>query len=264
MRLFPFIRVCAILSIVLLGGCALSTTEEIHDPADLPPNVGLDTLPIYEQYSGAFDTKLALQKAENERRRELQDRIQHNYPNTNIPDPWIPPDPTQSEELMRALRYFPKDPYGNPDWTTAVQKGVITPKGALLKEDEKDEYKRDYERFKEAMSKVDPEKAPTEKFEDLGKYSAYGPFDLNIVFRINDRLMFNVLFPHKIHSYWLPCTVCHPKIFIPRKGANIFSMYDIWNGQYCGRCHGKVAFMPKGFLNCERCHKVGKKTMGIQ
>ena len=43
--------------------------------------------------------------------------------------------------------------------------------------------------------------------------------DTEILFEINDRLMANVLFPHKIHTYWLSCKVCHPKPYSSLKKA---------------------------------------------
>jgi c(7)-type cytochrome triheme protein len=61
----------------------------------------------------------------------------------------------------------------------------------------------------------------------------------------------NVIFPHFPHTFWLDCANCHPNIFIMKKGANPISMVKIVNGEFCGRCHGKVAFP---ISNCTRCH----------
>ncbi|NOY83652.1 MAG: hypothetical protein GXO96_02300 [Nitrospirae bacterium] len=61
----------------------------------------------------------------------------------------------------------------------------------------------------------------------------------------------NVIFPHEPHTYWLDCTNCHPGIFMMKKGGNPISMVKIVNGEFCGRCHGRVAFP---IANCTRCH----------
>ena len=79
-------------------------------------------------------------------------------------------------------------------------------------------------------------------------------YDKDVMFELNDDVMPDVLFSHKVHNFWLSCKDCHPEIFVDKKGANDFDMFDIWKGEYCGRCHGKVSFMPKGIENCKRCH----------
>ena len=127
---------------------------------------------------------------------------------------------------ITALEALPKDGLGNVNWTVAVVEGVIAPRSSLtsVEDDELDM-----------------------------------PLDLNIFIEAKTPLMANVLFPHSIHTYWLSCNNCHPKIFIPEAGANPISMVEIWEGQWCGRCHGKVAFnvfMPR--TNCVRCHVVRK------
>lgn len=128
---------------------------------------------------------------------------------------------------VRALTALPKDPFGNVNWTVAVVDGIIAPRSSLTGTEE-DEF-------------------------DV-------PLDLNIFIEAKTPLMANVLFPHSIHTYWLSCNNCHPKIFIPEAGANPISMNEIWQGKWCGRCHGKVAFdifMPRA--NCTRCHIVLKE-----
>jgi c(7)-type cytochrome triheme protein len=61
----------------------------------------------------------------------------------------------------------------------------------------------------------------------------------------------NVLYPHKPHTQMLGCENCHPSIFEPRAGANPITMTKINAGNYCGVCHGKVAFPLE---DCFRCH----------
>jgi c(7)-type cytochrome triheme protein len=125
---------------------------------------------------------------------------------------------------IQALDVLPVDGVGRVNWTAAVVQGLIAPRGSL-----------------------DP------NVEDMP------PLSLNIFIEAKTPLMANVLFPHSIHTYWLKCSNCHPKIFLPEAGANPISMKEIWKGEWCGRCHGKIAFspfMPRG--NCTRCHVVLK------
>ncbi|MFN3077460.1 MAG: c(7)-type cytochrome triheme domain-containing protein [Alphaproteobacteria bacterium] len=60
-----------------------------------------------------------------------------------------------------------------------------------------------------------------------------------------------VKYPHKQHTEWLACTNCHPSIFLPQKDGNPITMYSILKGEFCGVCHGKVAFP---IYDCFRCH----------
>lgn len=62
-----------------------------------------------------------------------------------------------------------------------------------------------------------------------------------------------VLFPHSSHTEWLDCKNCHDAIFKEKVGANPISMFAILQGEYCGRCHGAVAFP---LTECNRCHSV--------
>ncbi|WP_371374217.1 c(7)-type cytochrome triheme domain-containing protein [Thalassotalea aquiviva] len=66
-----------------------------------------------------------------------------------------------------------------------------------------------------------------------------------------------VRFPHKAHTEWLDCSNCHPKIFVEKSGANPVNMFAILAGEYCGRCHGAVAFP---LTECRRCHSESRKT----
>ncbi|MDH3389656.1 MAG: hypothetical protein OEN02_17355 [Gammaproteobacteria bacterium] len=66
-----------------------------------------------------------------------------------------------------------------------------------------------------------------------------------------------VLFPHRPHTEWLDCTNCHDKIFVRKVDANPVNMFAILSGQYCGQCHGAVAFP---LTECNRCHSVPRST----
>ncbi|MBE9532234.1 MAG: hypothetical protein IME98_05460 [Proteobacteria bacterium] len=122
-----------------------------------------------------------------------------------------------------SLDSLPKGHGGEVNWTAAVVEGYINPRGSL-----------------------DPDAEEVE------------PLDLNIFIEAKVPLMANVIFPHSIHTYWLSCDNCHPKIFIPQAGANPISMAEIFEGEWCGRCHGKVAFKFFPIANCRRCHIVMK------
>lgn len=78
--------------------------------------------------------------------------------------------------------------------------------------------------------------------------------DLDIIREVKGSMP-DVVYPHKQHTEWLDCAQCHPKIFVPKKGANAISMAAILMGQYCGACHGKVAFPVS---ECTKCHSKPK------
>ncbi len=61
----------------------------------------------------------------------------------------------------------------------------------------------------------------------------------------------DITFSHTKHTVWNGCEVCHPQIFGVKKGATIYSMQEIFDGLYCGGCHGKVSFSND---DCQRCH----------
>ena len=60
------------------------------------------------------------------------------------------------------------------------------------------------------------------------------------------------VFPHGAHVRWLDCNNCHPDIFnIKKKTTKHFLMTRILAGEFCGVCHGKVAFP---LDECGKCH----------
>lgn len=120
-----------------------------------------------------------------------------------------------------AMAKFPRDSAGLIDWVQALRTGHIMPRSDIY-----------------------------------GLESPLKPIDLDVKFT-DTAQMPNVLFSHKAHTEWLTCKNCHPAIFKEKKGSNDIKMDDILNGQYCGVCHGKVAFAPT--RNCMRCHSVPKK-----
>lgn len=66
-----------------------------------------------------------------------------------------------------------------------------------------------------------------------------------------------VRFPHLAHTEWLECGNCHEKLFKLKAGTTPVSMLAILQGEYCGRCHGAVAFP---LTECNRCHSVPRKA----
>jgi c(7)-type cytochrome triheme protein len=117
---------------------------------------------------------------------------------------------------------LPKDRYGLIDWVKLVKGNMIAPKPSL-----------------------DP------TFEEMP------PLNMDVLIEAKGDFVDDVVYPHWIHTYWLKCDVCHPKIFIPAKGQNNMTMVGIAEGKWCGRCHGKVAFP---LTDCSRCHVKPKKS----
>ena len=117
---------------------------------------------------------------------------------------------------------LPKDRYGLIDWAKIVRDAIINPKHSL-----------------------DPnaEEMPT--------------LEMDVVIASKGDFVDDVMFPHEMHTYWLSCEACHPAMFVPAKGANNMSMVGISRGEWCGRCHGKVAFP---LTDCNRCHTVKKQA----
>ena len=121
-----------------------------------------------------------------------------------------------------ALKDFPLDRRQQVNWVKALEQGLIEPRPSL-----------------------------TGKGEML-------VMDMDILFT-NTKDMPYVRFPHLQHTRWLDCSNCHPKIFIPRRGANPVSMNKVLRGEFCGVCHDKVAF---SLFICERCHSVPHEGSG--
>lgn len=115
------------------------------------------------------------------------------------------------------LERLPKVAAGGTDWVRALNDKLIEPKPGL-----------------------DP-KAEDEPVVDL---------DVELIPK--DQPVFKATYPHKVHTQILACANCHPAIFKMEKGANPITMEKIFAAEYCGRCHGKVAF--EVATGCPRCH----------
>ncbi len=132
---------------------------------------------------------------------------------------WHSPEPQKpiekAQKWEEAVKLLPVT-QGTPDWAKALSEGVIVPKPG-----------------------IDP------KAEDQPAL----PLDVELIPATGE--MFKVIFAHKAHTEWLQCPNCHNGIFQMAKGADPMTMDKINSGQYCGVCHGKVAFAPTA---CARCH----------
>lgn len=102
-------------------------------------------------------------------------------------------------------------------------------------------------------------KAITPRWDRVDPAAAAIVMDLNIIREVKGSMP-DVVYPHKQHTEWLDCSNCHPKIFVPQKGANQISMASILLGQQCGVCHGKVAFPVS---ECRLCHSRKKATPSV-
>ncbi len=123
-----------------------------------------------------------------------------------------------------AMKDFPRDSHGIINWSQALDSGLIAPRTGVT--------------GGEKMHSVD--------FDVVFKNTASMPY---------------VRFPHLSHTKWLSCKDCHPGIFLPQRGGNFVTMAAIIEGEFCGVCHGKVAFPP---LECNRCHSVARKSVGLR
>ena len=116
------------------------------------------------------------------------------------------------------LTQLPLDRFGLVDWADALKSGAVKPQHSL-NPDEKDSF----------------------------------PIDMDVVIFTKSKFQPDVLFPHKIHTMWLTCTNCHPAIF-PMNAVlanKVMHMTKIAAGEFCGRCHNRIAFP---LSDCLRCH----------
>lgn len=116
------------------------------------------------------------------------------------------------------LAVLPKSEKGEINWVKAVDDGMIKPKPGL--EDNAEDLDTE-----DNIVELIPPDSPDDK----------------------------AVFPHLPHTKILACPNCHPAIFKRRAGADPITMKAIKTGQYCGRCHGPVAFGTSGD-DCDKCH----------
>lgn len=128
------------------------------------------------------------------------------------------------------LALLPRDAVGGADWVKAIQNGVIAPRHRVPS----DSILAAPFTLANLVPATASETAPA--------------LDLNIEIVPEKAALYKVVFPHAGHTLWLNCSSCHPGI-ITQRGSG---MQKILSGEYCGKCHGKVAFSP--FTSCARCH----------
>ena len=145
------------------------------------------------------------------------------------PGSWLPimadglhdpagPGAKQLQNPAEAFFYLPSAFSGNKvRWVEAIEEGYIDPRPSILD--------NNYE---------------------------MQVLDLDVI-RTRTAEMPMVLFPHKKHTEWLECGNCHEWLFKSKRGATRFGMFDVLSGEYCGRCHGAVAFP---LVECFYCHSV--------
>lgn len=124
------------------------------------------------------------------------------------------------KQFFAFAKNLPKSLYGNKiNWNQAEDEGLLKTKD-----------------FIEGVSF--PDKSPiTNSREEARKSTAEG--------------LPGIIFSHPKHATWTGCGMCHPEPFALEIGATKMTMKEITNGQYCGMCHGKVAFP---LYNCAECH----------
>lgn len=119
------------------------------------------------------------------------------------------------QQPAEALSVLPPDAAGNRvRWVEALRSGAINPRTNIM---------------------------PETKVRLLDK---------DIVFK-NTSELDHVVFPHRAHTEWLDCQNCHDKLFKQQAGATRIGMFAVLQGEFCGRCHGAVAFP---LTECKRCH----------
>jgi len=123
------------------------------------------------------------------------------------------PEQTNWAEKLAALPRYEK---GDINWVKALDDGLIKPKPGI-DDSAQDEETEDF------MVTMIPKESPDDK--------AY--------------------YPHLPHTKVLSCKNCHNAIFKKKEGASDFTMQAIKKGEFCGVCHGSVAFHPK---DCDLCH----------
>lgn len=147
---------------------------------------------------------------------------------------WVPlaedgiHDPTNPalhllQEPGEALSQFPPDKVGNNvRWVSALRDGYIQPR-----------------------TNIHPE-------------TVVNLLDKDVIMKRTGSANF-VRFPHLEHTEWLDCSNCHDHLFAREAGKTPMTMLAILSGEYCGRCHGAVAFP---LTECNRCHSIPpiKKT----
>ncbi len=128
-------------------------------------------------------------------------------------------DPAAKNKFYQMAKTLPKAHYGNRiNWTQAHDEGKLKPKDLL--------------------PGISPAEDRLKEVHEIKLTSKRKGFP-------------NIIFSHKKHSVWNGCAMCHPYLFAMKTGKTKFEMQDIFEGRYCGACHGSVAFPTQ---ECQSCH----------
>lgn len=155
-------------------------------------------------------------------------------PDGKVEGPIYSPDNIPDDEFKKIAQKFgaswnpeamgkdglPRDRFGFIDWIKMIDMGVVKPTHSLNPED-----------------------------KDVIKDSA-------ILFHVLSDFEDDVLFSHKVHTYWMECKMCHDSLFKAEAGGNRIRMKDMVISQnFCIHCHGKVSFPAASCTNCHRWEK---------
>lgn len=130
----------------------------------------------------------------------------------------IPLDLSKMPPSPVAVKVIPKTGMGEIDWMKGIRDGLFRP-----------------------FDSTNPNAKP---------YAPLSGMDMKLPIK-KDFGIPDARFPHSSHTMWLDCKNCHPTIFIPKRGGNPITMHRILEGEFCGKCHGVVAFR---LYDCFRCH----------
>lgn len=146
-------------------------------------------------------------------KRSVVERVKKTHQTDVVPLSVIKIENAKTWQEAEAL--LPKNKLGERDWVLALKESAIQPRTAI---------------------------GGDRTLEPFFKFDFYLKSEIP---------MFDAYFPHSTHTEHLDCASCHPKVFRYR-GTKI-TMEKIFAGEYCGTCHGSVAFAPSA-ENCARCH----------
>jgi c(7)-type cytochrome triheme protein len=161
--------------------------------------------------------------------------------------------------LVLVLAGFNRAGADNSNWTPLAEDGIHDPSGPAIHE---------LQEPREVLSQL-PVKTPGSgnqvRWVNALESGAIRPrrsrilpepqvpvLDMDVLLDLGGSMRI-VRFPHKAHTEWLACNNCHDEIFKPKIGSNNIAMYNILNGEQCGRCHGAVSFP---VYECRFCHSV--------
>lgn len=213
--------IVSVLAVALVGACA-GQGQKVSAVATTPPPAGNVPAAIAQAVTAANNASTPVPAAPGASSKppEKEWKTLKPTPAKTIEAGGVHDMQNQSTPVLQnpteALVSFPVDRLQAIDWVAALKQGLYTPR-------------------------------PSVKGD--GQMTT---MDLDIIMK-ETAGMPRVRFPHQTHSQLLDCSNCHDGIFIPQTNANPVTMAKILKGEYCGVCHGIVAF--SSFV-CERCHSV--------